>query len=133
MANDKIILAGLEFYAHHGCHPAEAELGQPFILDIELVLDLSPAGKTDELKATINYDAVYRLVRTIVTEGRFHLLEALAETVAQKILVSFPVEEVMVRIKKPRAPLPGTIAYAGVEIRRRRKSTDFPGGYSNGR
>ncbi|WP_258360295.1 dihydroneopterin aldolase [Moorella sulfitireducens (nom. illeg.)] len=121
MAKDKIILDGLAFYAYHGCQPAEAELGQPFIVDVELYLDLAPAGQADDLQATVNYDTVYQLIREIVTGQRYKLLEALAESVAQKILTCFPVEEVLVRVKKPRAPLPGTFNYAAVEIRRSRK------------
>ncbi|AKX93155.1 7,8-dihydroneopterin aldolase [Moorella thermoacetica] len=121
MGQDKIILAGLEFYGFHGNHPAEQQLGQPFIVDLELYLDLEPAGRTDALEATVNYGQVYRLVQEIVTGRPYKLLEALAAAISDGILAGFPVDEVLVRVKKPRAPLPGSFDYAAVEIRRRRK------------
>ncbi|MDN5344767.1 MAG: 7,8-dihydroneopterin aldolase/epimerase/oxygenase [Clostridia bacterium] len=117
---DKIILDGMEFYAFHGCYPAEQELGQPFVVDIELFLDLAPAGCSDALEASIDYSQVYHLVQEITTGRPFKLLEALAEAIAAGILAAFPVAEVMVRVKKPRAPLPGRFNYVAVEIRRSR-------------
>jgi len=66
MAHDKLIMEGLEFYGYHGTLAAEQELGQRFILDIELALDLRRAGETDDLAATVNYAAVYRLAAEIV-------------------------------------------------------------------
>ncbi|OIQ57012.1 dihydroneopterin aldolase [Moorella thermoacetica] len=121
MGQDKIILAGLEFYGFHGYHPAEQQLGQPFIVDLELYLDLEPAGRTDALEATVNYAQVYCLVQEIVTGRPYKLLEALAAAISDAILAGFPVDEVLVRVKKTRAPLPGSFDYAAVEIRRRRK------------
>ncbi|BCV20239.1 dihydroneopterin aldolase [Moorella sp. Hama-1] len=121
MHQDKIILAGMEFYGFHGYHPAERQLGQPFIVDLELFLDLEPAGRADTLEATVNYGEIYCLVREIVTGRPFKLLEALATALADGILAGFPVEEVLVRVKKPRAPLPGKFDHAAVEIRRQKQ------------
>ncbi|MDK2821037.1 MAG: 7,8-dihydroneopterin aldolase/epimerase/oxygenase [Clostridia bacterium] len=109
----------MEFYGYHGVHPAEHELGQPFIVDLELYLDLTQAAKSDDIKATINYLEIYSLVKKIVTDSRFNLLEALAETISNSILENFPVNELLVRVRKPHAPLPGTFNYAGVEIKRK--------------
>lgn len=120
MPQDKLILKGLEFYGYHGTLEAEQELGQPFVLDLELALDLRRAGRTDELAHTVNYAAVYRLVAGVVQARRYRLLEAVAEAVAQAILDRFPVDEVRVRVKKPQAPLPGHFRYVAVEILRRR-------------
>ncbi|MEW6727382.1 dihydroneopterin aldolase [Desulforudis sp. 1088] len=118
---DKIILKGLEIYAYHGVSDSERELGQRFILDIEMLADLRPAGETDDLALTVNYALVYADVQTVFTERPFRLLEAAAEAVAAKILAGHaPVREVVVRVKKPSAPIPGHLAYAAVEIRRGR-------------
>jgi len=120
MAHDKLIMEGLEFYGYHGTLAAEQELGQRFILDIELALDLRRAGETDDLAATVNYAAVYRLAAEIVQARRYRLLEAVAEAVAQAILGRFPVDAVKVRVRKPQAPLPGHFGYVAAEILRRR-------------
>ncbi|MDK2887314.1 dihydroneopterin aldolase [Desulfofundulus australicus DSM 11792] len=117
---DRLILKGMEFYAFHGVLPQEQHLGQRFIIDVELSLDLAPAGRTDDPEQTVNYARVFRLVEEVVTGAPCRLIEAVAEKVAGAILEQFPVSEVLVRVKKPGAPVPGHFAYMGVEIRRRR-------------
>lgn len=115
---DKVIVQGIRFYGHHGVEEAERELGQHFEVDVELSLDLLPAGRSDDLKVTVDYAEVHRLVVEIGTKERFQLLEAMAERIAQAILERFPVEEVRVRARKPSPPLQGELGYVGVEILR---------------
>lgn len=114
-------MRGLEFYGYHGTLAAEQELGQRFVLDLEMALDLRRAGKSDDLAHTVNYAAVYRLVAEMVQARRYRLLEAVAEAVAGAVLDRFPVDEVRVRVRKPQAPLPGHFGYVAVEIVRRRE------------
>jgi dihydroneopterin aldolase len=116
--HDKIIMQGMEFYGYHGVLPAEQEIGQRFMVDLELATYLEHPGRLDDVSETIDYSEVYGLVEKIVTEERFNLIEALAERIAQAVLGRYSVEEVMVRVKKPHAPLGGIFEYVGVEIRR---------------
>jgi dihydroneopterin aldolase len=51
---DRILLNGLTFFGHHGCHAAENELGQKFIVDIALDCDLRAAGASDTLDDKLN-------------------------------------------------------------------------------
>jgi dihydroneopterin aldolase len=115
---DKIIMQGLEFYGYHGVLPGEQEIGQRFLVDLELTTDLEHPGRLDDLSGAIDYSEVYGLVAKIVTKERFDLIEALAERIAQAVLAGYSVEEVMVRVKKPHAPVGGIFDYMGVEIRR---------------
>jgi dihydroneopterin aldolase len=115
---DKIFLEGMAFFARHGVLPAERETGQRFLIDVTLYLDLSPAGRADDLELTINYLDVYHKVEAVVCGRSFQLLEALAEAVATAILEGFPVWQVGVRVRKPGAPLPGYFETVGVEILR---------------
>jgi dihydroneopterin aldolase len=117
---DRIIVAGMRFWGYHGVRPEENTLGQPFIVDVELYLDLQKTGRSDDLADTVNYGLVYRLVEEIVTGKPRRLLENIAETIAARVLEEFPVLEVLVRVKKPHVPLPGIVDYAAVEIRRGR-------------
>lgn len=117
---DKILLCGMQFYGFHGVEKQEKKRGQAFLVDVELCLDLSRAGREDDLAATVDYAEVFRLVRRTVEEEHFSLLEALAETIAQRLLAAYPVAKVLVRVKKPRPPVGGTYAYFGVEIERNR-------------
>lgn len=123
MPGDKILLYGMVFYAYHGVTLEEERLGQRFIVDMELETDLSRGGASDQLGDTIDYGQVYRTVAQVVQGERHRLLEALATAVANQVLKTFPVESVLVRIKKPGVPLPGALDYAGVEILRRRTSS----------
>ena len=118
---DKIILKGIRFHGYHGVAEAERQLGQKYEIDLELMTELSAAGKTDDLAHTINYAEVAQRVIEIGTQGSFQLFEALAETIAATILARFQIEEVRVAVKKLSPPIEPTLTYAGVEIYRKRR------------
>ena len=118
---DKIILKGIQFHGYHGVAEAERQLGQKYEVDLELMTDLSAAGKTDDLTRTIDYAQVVQRVIEIGTQGSFQLFETLAETIADAILAQFQIEEVRIAVKKLSPPIEPTLTYAGVEIRRRRE------------
>ncbi|WP_027717453.1 dihydroneopterin aldolase [Desulfovirgula thermocuniculi] len=118
---DRLILKGMEFFGYHGVLPQERQLGQRFRVDVELYLDLSPAGTADDPSRAVDYARAYRVVEEVVTGSPCRLIEALAEKIAGALLASFPVEEVAVRVEKPCAPVPGHFACMAAEIRRARK------------
>ncbi len=123
MTSDRIVLAGMVFQARHGVHDHEKVTPQRFEVDVDLFLDLQPAGLEDDLERTLDYGRVYLTVRAIVESTTFNLIEALAEAVSHELLADFPaLEEVVVRIRKPAVQLGGPLAHAGVEIRRRRST-----------
>jgi dihydroneopterin aldolase len=116
---DKIIMKNLVFYGYHGVLKEEKILGQKFYIDIELYLPLQKSGITDKVEDTVNYAEVYALVKKIVTEKRFNLMEALGEEIIQSILKKFnKVCEIRICIRKPEAPVDGVYDYFGIEIRR---------------
>src|SRR5918995_2005098 len=83
---DRILLEGMIFYGNHGTLPAERELGQPFVVDIELHLDLKPAGLSDDLAQTVDYSEVHRRAKGLVERPSLNLTEAVAERIAAAIL-----------------------------------------------
>lgn len=115
---DRILMQGLEFYAYHGVLAEEKALGQRFIVDLSLALELQAAGQQDDLTKTVNYGEVFETVRAIITGSKFALIEALAESIAREILDRYRVNSVTVKIRKPQAPVPGIFEYVGVEITR---------------
>lgn len=117
---DRIILKGMEFYAYHGALPEENRLGQRFVVDLEMELDLREAGRQDDLTLTVNYGEVYSLIKEIVLGTRYALIEALSQVIADKILELYPVQSVRVRVVKPQAPIPGIFEYAAIEIERQK-------------
>ena len=118
--SDRIFLEGMLFQGTHGVFPEEQVTPQSFEVDVELTLNLQPAGLSDELALTIDYGAVYDACRQIVESTRFNLIEAIAEAIAHELLAEFPAREVTVRVRKPKVKLGGPLRAAGVEIRRRR-------------
>lgn len=118
---DCLRIQNLTFYGYHGVDAEERRLGGKFSLDVELYLDLRPAGTSDDLTKTVDYKAVYDLVRQVHDGKHYQLLEALAEAVAAAILAEFAVEEVVLRVRKHSVPLQGLIDYTEVEIRRGRE------------
>jgi dihydroneopterin aldolase len=118
---DKIIIKGIEFYGYHGVTFAEQELGQRFVVDVELELPLEKAGRTDQLKDTVDYRKVYSIIKNMEQQKRYKLLEAMAFEIAEVILREFDmVYTVNVCIKKLYVPVGGIIEYTGVSIKRTR-------------
>ncbi|WP_407050131.1 dihydroneopterin aldolase [Methyloraptor flagellatus] len=118
---DRILLTRIATYAYHGVFPEEEKLGQRFYISLDCRLDLKPAGTTDEWERTVSYDQLADIVVKASTDKRFHLIEALAETIAAEILARFPaIEQVIVRVDKPAAPIPTVLDGIAIEIDRRR-------------
>jgi 7,8-dihydroneopterin aldolase/epimerase/oxygenase len=124
MSEDRILLTDMVFHGRHGTLQAEHELGQPFVVSIELHLDLRPAGISDDLTKTVDYGEVHRLAREIVEGLPVQLTETLAERIAAATLAEHPaVEAVKVKVAKPHVRLDDTVlAGSAVEILRRREA-----------
>lgn len=110
MSEDHIQLNGMVFFGHHGTLAPERELGQRFIIDIDLQCDLRPAARADDLAQALDYSAVYRSARAIVTGPPVRLTETLAERIADAVLTEYAqVEAVRVRVTKPNVRLEDTV------------------------
>lgn len=121
---DEIFLGGMQFFGRHGVMPEETALGQRFVVDLRICLDLRRAGETDQVEDTVDYAAVYDLVRNRVEGPPVRLLERLVEQIAGDVLMySVRVNQVEVTVHKPGAPIPGVFGTAGVRIVRNREST----------
>ncbi len=121
---DKILLTGMRFWGFHGVLEAEQALGQVFIIDLELRGDFGPAGVQDSLEQAVNYAEVYQTVKDMVEGERYRLIEALAERIAARILAEFSVQEVLVRVNKPHAPISGPFSNVAIELVRERGYAD---------
>ena len=112
----------MRFEGRHGYYDHELLTPQPFEVDVELLLNLQPAGVDDDLDKSVDYGRVYDAVRQIVESTSFRLLEALAEAISHEVLADFEVNEVGVRVRKPAVKLGGPLDHAAVEIWRRRSA-----------
>lgn|SRR5690625_1693904 len=113
-------LRQIELFGYHGVFPEETKLGQKFVIDLEMQLDLQSAGKSDALEDTIDYAAVYRMIKNIVEGPPVKLIETLAEQIAAKILAEYDkVQQVIVQVTKPNPPF--SIHFKGVTVEVERK------------
>ena len=117
--SDRIILEGMQIYGYHGANPEERALGQSYIVDLAVEMDLSKPGASDRLEDTVSYPQLFRVVQEVLEGESRNLLEATALAIANKVLFHFPVMAVHVCLKKPRPPIRGSvIENAAVEIYR---------------
>jgi dihydroneopterin aldolase len=127
MSEDRILLTEMVFHGHHGTLQAEYELDQPFVVSVELRLDLRPAGTSDDLTKTMDYDEEHRMACDIVEGPPVQLTETLAERIVAGTLNEHPeVDAVQVRVAKPHVRLDDTVLDgSAVEIVRRREARPY--------
>ena len=117
---DYIRLTGMNFYGYHGCFDFEKEEGQPFIVDLQMSIDASLAGKSDDLHDSVDYGAVYECVKEVVIGESYHLIERLATVIAETVLANFAVQSIIVTVHKPQAPIQGSFSDVSITIERGR-------------
>ncbi|WP_424960731.1 dihydroneopterin aldolase [Macrococcus carouselicus] len=115
---DKIILNGMKFYSYHGVFAEENKLGQVFIVDAMLLLDLTEAGATDVLETTINYGEAFQLIEKEMQKPS-KLLEHVAERITKTLFEQYDrLQAVTIKITKPNPPIAGHYDGVGIEIHR---------------
>lgn len=111
----------MEFYGYHGVFAEENRLGQRFIVDLVVSVDIKKAGETDDLTFSVNYGELYQVCKEVVEGKPYKLLEAVAEKIASSVLTVFPlIVDVTVKVIKPDPPIPGHYKSVAVEITRGR-------------
>jgi dihydroneopterin aldolase len=105
-------LKGLEVFGRHGAYEEEKAAGQPFWFDVELAV--GERGADDDLGGAVDYTEVAAVIREVSDRHSFDLLEALAGAVADELRERFPVERVIVKVRKRPAGLPVEWAAATV-------------------
>jgi dihydroneopterin aldolase len=116
---DRIELRGLRALGSHGVLAEERARPQPFEVDLDVVADLEPAGRSDDLAQTVDYAVLADAAARVVTGERHALLERLAERIAEEVRRADPrVVSVTVAVRKLRPPVAVDLASAGVRITR---------------
>jgi 7,8-dihydroneopterin aldolase/epimerase/oxygenase len=119
--SDSIFVIGLLIHAHHGVMEHEEKVGQRFIIDLELCLDLSDAAGSDKLADTVSYSAIVETATLAFTSRNYRLVEAAAGSIADAILAKFSrVNSVNITVHKPHAPVAAIFSDVGVTLRRSR-------------
>lgn len=117
---DRIELRGLVASGICGALPEEKVRRQPLEVDVDLVADLSTAGRTDDLDDTLDYGALASAIEQVITDEHFVLLERLAQRLADVVLEDPRAVSVTIAVRKLRPPVPQVMATSGVRITRSR-------------
>ena len=115
---DYIHVRDMQFFGYHGVLREETVLGQRFRASVSLAVDIQKAGETDNLEHTVSYVGVYDICKEVIEGKPYKLIEAVAETVASRILSQYEGQVMGCRIEiiKPDPPIPGHYKEVAVEI-----------------
>ena len=113
-----ILLKEIRCYAYHGVAPQENLIGNEYLIDLKLKVDISKAARTDEVTDTVNYAEVIKNEMAVPSK----LLEHVSGRIIQKLFDQFPcIEEIELRLSKRNPPMGADIESAGIELHCSRK------------
>jgi 7,8-dihydroneopterin aldolase/epimerase/oxygenase len=105
------------FYAYHGVLSEEQSVGGKFEADVDLYTDFTEAALHDNLKKTIDYNAVYKFMYKLALDQKYYLIESLAYKIAVELLKKYStISRVAVRVRKNNPPLGGVVDVVEVEV-----------------
>lgn len=117
-----IIIKNLKIFAFHGVHDYEKKNGQNFYIDANLYTTPKIDNLLkDNMEYTISYSDTVKLIKKIMTEKSFDLIETVAENISKKLFEKYSLlEKLELTVKKPEAPIDENFEYVGVKIVRNR-------------
>ena len=111
-----ISISGMEFFAYHGCFAEEQIIGNKFIVDLEFISDTENAEISDDLSKTVNYQAVYGIVK-VEMEIKSKLLEHVAKRILDSVYKNFPlIESVKITVSKLNPPVGGKVEKVSITL-----------------
>jgi dihydroneopterin aldolase len=114
------------FYGYHGVRSEEQSVGGKFEADVDIYTDFLKAAKEDSLDKTIDYHQVYSFMYHLALEQKYYLIEALANKIADELLIKFErISTVAVRVRKNNPPLGGVVETVEVEVVKDRDEVDL--------
>ena len=119
---DCIRIKNIKIKARHGVYEFERKKDGIFELDIEIYLPLEKSGQSDKLEDTIDYKNIVSIATKAFAEKNYNLVEAAAESVCGKLLNAFKVFKVIVRVRKPHAPINADFDTIEVKLIRQNES-----------
>lgn len=109
-----IMLENVTFYAHHGVFEQETQVGNIFILNLKIEVDLEESSRTDMLSDTVSYADVYQMVKEEMMLPS-KLLEHVAGRIIRRLRREYPVlGQIELKISKRNPPVSGQVELASV-------------------
>ena len=119
MKADEIMIDNLEVFAYHGVRRDEKENGQTFYVNAVLYTDIRPAGREDDVSLSTNYSEICHFITNWMQETLYDLIETVAETLAEQILLNFAaIQGIVLESIKPHAPVGLPFESVSVRIER---------------
>lgn len=116
-----ISLPGIRVYAYHGCLEEEARIGSEYRVDLKTWANFGPSYQSDELRDTVDYVWLNRLVVEEMAV-RSKLLEHVAYRIMQRLFAEDPrLDKAEVAVTKINPPLGGDVKEVTVILKGRRK------------
>lgn len=112
-----IELKDIKFLAFHGVSQQERKVGNTFVVNLLLSAPLEKAVQSDDLNQTINYAAVYEVVKKEMKTPS-SLIEHAAGRILNALKKEFPsLTAVELKLSKINPPIEGDVESASVIIR----------------
>ena len=99
MTVSRLFLTGIRASGHHGARPGEKDEPQPFVIDLDLEVDVVE----DTIEATADYRGITEAARGVVQDRSFDLIEVMAQAIADGVLALPNVTKVTALVHKPNA------------------------------
>ncbi len=113
-----IELEEMEFYAYHGCFKEEQVVGNRFMVNIAISVDVTKPMHTDNIEDALNYVEVYEITRNEIAKNA-HLLENVTDRILSAIHQRFEyVDWVRVKVSKMNPPMGGQMKAVSVTLER---------------
>lgn len=98
---DTVSIRDLRVSAVIGVYDWERETERTLLFAVDMAADVVQAAASDDLADALDYSAVAQTVRTVVTGGKFQLIETAAERVAERLRAEYRLSWVRVEVAKP--------------------------------
>ena len=112
---DTVSIRDLRVSAVIGVYGWEREIEQTLVFGVDMAADAARAAARDDIAGALDYSAVAQTISSVVTTGKFQLIETAAERVAERLREEYRLGWVRVEVVKP---LPGEGYTAAVTIER---------------
>ena len=111
-----IRLKNIRIFTNHGCLTEEEKIGSDYLVNLTVQADLSEAARSDQLKDTVDYVHLNRIVKEQMAQ-RSKLLEHVGQRIIDTIFEELPVvESVKVTVSKVNPPIGGDVAEVSVTM-----------------
>ena len=111
---DTVSIIDLRVDAVIGVYDWERETEQSLVFNIDMASDVAKAAGSDNIADALDYSKIAGTVKTVVTDGKFQLIETAAERVAGRLIADYGLSWVRVELAKP-LPREGYTAVITIE------------------